>query len=156
MEYGGDPGVQDPYLQKLTVLQSLKKLDLSLSTLATDAGIRTLSQLTHLHSLRLPVSKHDVEFPGSSAIVFTALTKLTCLSLIGWPITDVEVIRVTCLSSLRHINFSECERLSCLCFMPLLQFPCLNSLSLVRGDKWMIEPILAMFQVLRRSVNLQL
>ena len=156
LEYGGESGVQDSYLQNLTVLQSLKELDLSLSTLATDAGIRTLSQLTQLHSLRLPVSKYDAEFSGSSANVFTALTRLTCLSLIGWPITDVEVIRMTCLSSLRFVDFSECEKLSCLSFMPLLQFPCLNSLSIVRGDEWLIEPIIAMFQLLRPNVKLQL
>ena len=63
-------GVHDEVLQSLPVLGNLKKLDISLNQLVvTDAGIKALSQLVHLESLRLPVSKYAASFSGSSANV---------------------------------------------------------------------------------------
>ena len=89
---------------------------------------------------------------------FTALTSLTLLSLNGWPIHDVDLLPLTRLSRLRFIDFSDCKQLTSLCFMPLLQFPHLHTLEIVREDDWLIDSIVAMFEVLRpdRSVKLTL
>ncbi|KAL3130560.1 hypothetical protein ABBQ38_008367 [Trebouxia sp. C0009 RCD-2024] len=150
-------GFEDPLLLKVASLCTLVSLDMSLSSRVTDTGLRSLSCLTNLMSLELPVSKvYEAFFSAKSLSVFTALTRLTFLSLRGWPINDVDVNTLTCLTSLQHLGLSECERLTCLCFMPLLQFPNLNTVEIVRGDDWMIDAIVTMFEFLRPSIKLVL
>ena len=156
LEYSSEGGIKDTFLRKVADLHTLVELDLHLSSLATDDGIRSLSQMTNLQSLRLPVCKHEARISGSSVTVFTNLTQLTCLSLTGWPITAVDIISLTCLSNLQNIDFSDCQRLSCLSFMPLLQFPCLHTLNIVRGDEWTSDAIVRMFELLRPAVALTL
>ena len=156
LEYSVEAGLDDTMIHRLTSLQNLVDLDIPLSSLATDAGIRHLSHLTRLQSLRLPVAKDDAGVSGDAVSSFCALNQLTKLSLIGWPITEVHIIRLTCLSSLQRIDFSDCLQLTCLCFMPLLLFLCLHTVEIVRGDDWMIDALVAMFEVIRPSVSLSL
>lgn len=144
LEYGAEAGIQDRFLQKVAGLQTLVSLDMSLSSLATDAGIRSLCCLTNLQSLRLPVSKYEAYFSANCVSVLTVLNQLTFLSLDGWAICDVHVKLLTRLTYLRRLDLSQCERLSCLCFMPLLDFPQLDQLNIVRGDDWIFDAILAM------------
>lgn len=63
---------------------------------------------------------------------------------------------MTSLTGLRHLDLSQCERLNCLCFMPLLDFPQLEILEIVRGDDWISDAMLAMFKLQRPSVKLRL
>lgn len=156
LEYSAEAGIQDPFLLKVASLCTLVNLDMSLSSLVTDAGLRSLSCLTNLMSLELPVSNHEASFSANSLSVFTALTRLTFLSLSGWPIQDVNVNILSSITSLQHLDLSQCERLTCLCFMPLLQFPGLHTFELVRGDDWVIGGIVGMFEFLRPSVKLRL
>ena len=152
----GMEGVQDGSLLKLSGLQTLVQLDVLLSTSATELGIRSLSQLTNLRSLRLPVSENEAGVSDSAVTAFQNLTQLTFLALPGRPITELAIISMACLSKLQRINFSHCERLTCLCFMPLLQFPCLHTIEIERDDEWLIDPIVAMFQMLRPAIALKL
>ncbi|KAL3130556.1 hypothetical protein ABBQ38_008364 [Trebouxia sp. C0009 RCD-2024] len=156
LEYGAEAGIQDPFVLKVASLCTLVSLDMSLSSRVTDTGLRSLSCLTNLMSLELPVSKYEASFSANSLSVFTALTRLTFLSLRGWPVNDVDVNTLTCVTSLQHLGLSECEHLTCLCFMPLLQFPNLNTVEIVRGDDWMTDAIVTMFEFLRPSIKLVL
>lgn len=99
LEYFPEAGIQDPFVLKIAGLKTLVSLDMSLSSLATDNGIRSLSCLTNLCSLRLPVCKHEACISAKSVSVLTALTRLTFLSLDGWPINDVDVKSLTCWTS---------------------------------------------------------
>ena len=156
LEYAPAAGIQDSFLYKIADLQSLVSLNMSLSSLATDAGVRSLSCLTNLQSLRLPVSKYEACFSANSVSVVTVLSQLTFLSLAGWAVNDVHVKSLTCLTRLQHLDLSQCERLSCLCFMTLMDFPQLERVQIVRDDDWILDVILSMFQSLRPSVKLQL
>ena len=113
LEYGPEAGIQDPFLHKIASLQTLVSLDMSLSSQATDTGMRSLSCLTNLHSLRLPVSKYGACFSANSVSVLTVLSQLTFLSLDGWAIHDVHVRSLTHLARLQHLDLSQCERLTC-------------------------------------------
>lgn len=139
--------IVDDSLSLIGSLLSLVNLDLNLSSSATDSGIRNLSQLTNLQSLRLPVSKYEVEVTGSSMTVFTSLSQLTYLSLIGWPIKDCHVVEMTSLTRLQHIELGDCLNLTAQCFVPLLEFQQLKFLDLVGADELYIEPIVDMFVV---------
>lgn len=156
LEYDTEAGIQDPFLQKVAGLQTLVSLDMSLSSLVTDAGIRSLSCLTNLQSLRLPVSKYAACFSANCVSVLTVLNHLTFLSLDGWAINNVHLKSLTRLTCLQHLDLSQCERLSCLCFMPLLEFPQLEQLEIVRGDDWIPDAVVDMFTLLRPSVKLRL
>lgn len=149
-----EPGVHDTFLHTLSDMQTLVKLDLSLSSSATELGISGLSQLTNLQSLKLPVSKHKAGVSERAVNAFKNLTKLTFLLLNGWPITEYSIISITSLTKLQHIDVSDCERLTCLCFMPLLQFPCLHTVEIRRSDEWLIEAVFVVFQLLRPAVAL--
>ena len=155
LEYAYEAGIEDPFLFKIADMHSLVSLDMQLSSLATDTGLRSLSCLTNLVSLQLPVAKQGARLSANSLSVFTALTGLTLLSLGGWPIKDADVNSLTCITSLRHLDLSRCQRLTCLCFMPLLQFSGLNTLEIVRDDDWMIDAIVSMFEFLRPSIELR-
>lgn len=87
LEYDPEAGIQDSFLHKVAGLQTLVSLDMALSSLATDTGIKSLSCLTNLQALRLPVSKYGACFCGSSVSALTLLNQLTFLSLDGWPST---------------------------------------------------------------------
>ena len=151
-----DHGIHDSALHSIGSIQSLISLDLNLSSVDDD-GISGLRLLTNLESLRLPMSQHEKNrVTGRSLTVFAALNHLTYLSLIGWPIRDGDLLSLTSLASLQHLDLSECMALTCLCFMPLIQFPYLHKLEVVRGDEWLIDPIVAMFELLKPSVELQL
>lgn len=156
LEYAAESGIQDDFLNKVAGLQTLVELRLPLSSLATSAGLQNFSKLSHLQSLSLPVSKDQACLHGNLVTVFTALTQLTYLSLCGWPIADRDVVWLASLKTLQHIDFGNCLRLSCLCLMPLLEFPCLHSLDIVRGDEWMHPAVVAMFRKLRPTVALNL
>lgn len=95
------------------------------------------------------------EVTGHSLSVFVALNHLTYLSLVGWPIRDGDLVSMTSLASLQHLDLSECMALSCLCFMPLLQFPYLRKLEFIRSDRWLVDPIVDIFESLKPSVELQ-
>lgn len=150
-------GIRDSFLSKVVGLRSLVKLELPLSSLATTEGVGSLSMLSNLQSLSLSVWKYEAAFTGKAVTAFTGLTQLTYLSLMGWPIQDSDVVvRLTCLQKLQHVDFSDCQALSCLCFMPLLNFPLLHSLAITRGDEWLIDAIVDMFCRLKPLVSLQL
>lgn len=156
LEYGAEAGIQDQSLLRTASLQSLVTLDLPLSSLATADGVSNLSKLTNLQSLRLPVDKYEAGVGSSSLAVFTGLSQLTFLSLYGWPIVDHDVVCLTGLKELRHVDFSMCIRLSCLCLMPLLEFPNLHTLQMVRNEAWLPEVFACMFERLRPSVTFEL
>ncbi|KAA6424054.1 MAG: hypothetical protein FRX49_06013 [Trebouxia sp. A1-2] len=156
LEYNAEAGVLDTFLHKATILQSLVTLDLDLSNSVTDAAVRDLSHLTKLQSLRLHVSKDDASISGRSMTAFTQLTQLTHLSLQGWPLHDVHVAMMTALTNLRKIDMSMCQSLSSLSFMPLLQFPQLTALDIVRYDEWAEDAIVTMFEMLKPQVKLGL
>lgn len=156
LEYDAEAGMQDWFLHNIADLTALVKLDLPLSSLATDKGVRSLARLTNLQSLALQVSKWEARVSASSMTVFTDLCQLTSLSLEGWPVRDSDLIRMTSLINLRHIDLSQCERLSTLCFMPLLQFSHLQTLNIVRGDEWVSDYVVDMFCSLRPAVKLKL
>lgn len=156
LEYDPEAGIQDSFLHKVAGLQTLVSLDMSLSNLATDTGIRSLSCLTNLQALRLPVSKYGACFSASSVSALILLNRLTFLSLDGWALDNVHLHILTCLTGLQHLDLSQCERLNCLCFMPLLDFPQLELVEIVRGDDWISDAMLAMFILQRPSVKLRL
>ena len=156
LDYGPEAGIRDPFLHKIASLQTFVSLDMYLSSQATDAGMRSLSCLTNLHSLRLPVPKYGACFSANSVSVLTVFSQLTFLSLDGWAIHDVHVRSLTHLARLQHLDLSQCERLTCYCFMPLMEFPQLQQLEIVRGDDWIVDAIVAMFGLLRPSIKLQL
>lgn len=147
-------GVEDRSLHNFGSVQSLVSLDLKLSSSTTDNGISSLSTLTNLQVLRLSASRWEAEVTGRSLSVFAALNHLTYLSLIGWPVRDSDLVVLTCLASLQHLDLSECMELTNLCFMPLLQFPNLQRLEVLRGDDWLIDPIVTMFEFLKPAVEL--
>ena len=147
-------GTEDNTLRSIGFKLSLVSLDLNLSSSTTDDGISSLSTLTNLQFLRLPVSRWEAEVTGRSLSVFAALNHLTYLCLIGWPIRDNDLLDMTCLASLQHLDLSECMELTSLCFMPLLQFPSLHKLQIIRGDQWLTDSIATMFQLLKPSVEL--
>ena len=156
LEYASDAGIQDPFLHKVAGLQTLVTLDMPLSSLATDTGISTLSCLTNLMALSLPVSKYGACFSASSVSVLTVLTQLTCLSLDGWALNSVHLNSLTSLTGLQHLDLSDCEELDTLCFMPLLDFPQLEHLDIVRGDEWFSDAVVAMYKIQRPCVKLRL
>lgn len=156
LEYGTEAGIQDSFLHKVAGLQTLVSLDMSLSSLATDTGIRSLSCLTNLMALRLPVSKYEACFSGSSVSVLTVLNRLTFLSLHGWALKSVHLNSLSCLTGLQHLDLSECESLNTLCFMPFLHFPRLQIVDIVKGDYWVSDAIVAMYEFQRPWVKLRL
>lgn len=156
LEYSAEAGVTDTFLHKATILKSLVSLDLDLSNLVTDSAVRGLSNLTNLQSLRLPVSKYDASVSGTSMTVFTNLTQLTHLSLVGWPLHDAHVATMTALTNLQKIDMSMCQSLSSLSFMPLLQFPQLTALDVVKYEAWAEDAIVTMFELLKPHVKLGL
>ena len=156
LEYSAEAGVLDTFLRKATLLKSLVTLDLDLSNSVTDSAIRGLSNLTNLQSLRLPVSKYDASVSGRSMTVFTNLTQLTHLSLHGWPLHDTHVAMMTALTNLQKIDMSMCQSLSSLSFMPLLQFPQLTVLDIVRYEAWAEDAIVTMFELLKPHIKLGL
>ena len=127
-----------------------------MSNSVTDAAICGLSGLTNLQSLSLRVSKYGACVTGRSMAVFTALSQLTQLSLPGWPLQDNHVAVMTKLKCLQKIDLSMCENLSSLCCMPLLRCMHLTALNIVRGDEWVVNPILDMFKLLKPHVKLTL
>lgn len=149
-------GILDSFLPRVAGMQSLVTLVLFLSGSVTDAAICDLSGLTNLQSLCLPVSRYKACISGRSMKVFTALSKLTELSLPGWPLQENHVAVMTELKYLRMIDLSMCENLSSLCFMPLLQFAQLTALDIIRDDEWLVDPILDMFKLLKPHVELTL
>lgn len=149
-------GILDSFLPRVASMTSLVTLDLALSDAVTDAAIDDLSGLTNLQSLCLHMSKYEACVSGRSMTVFTALSKLTQLSLPGWPLQDTHVAVMMKLKYLQRVDLSECESLSCLCFMPLLQFVHLTALEIVRGDEWLVHPIVNMFALLKPQVKLTL
>ena len=156
LEFSEEAGVQDSFLHKVAGLQTLVSLDMALSSLATDTGIRSLSCLTNLMALRLPVSKYGACFSASSVSVFTVLNQLTFLSLHGWGVKTVQLNSLTCLTGLQHLDLGHCESLNTLCFMPLLDFPRLERVDIVRGGEWSSDAIVAMYEFQRPSVKLRL
>ena len=156
LEYDPEAGILDSFVHKVANMRSLVQLDLPLSNLVTDAAVQSLSCLTNLQSLRLPVSKLGAEVTGSSMTVFTALFLLTHLSLDGWPVKDIHITMMTRLAKLERIDLSMCQSLTCMCFMPLLQFPELTHLYICRGDEWLPDPIVNMFAQLKPNVKLTL
>ena len=156
LEYNAEAGILDTFLRKATLLKSLVTLDLDLSNSVTDSAIRGLSNLTNLQSLRLPVSKYDASVSGRSMTVFTNLTQLTHVSLHGWPLHDAHVAMMTALTNLQKIDMSMCQSLSSLSFMPLLQFPQLAVLDVVRNEAWAEDAIVTMFELLKPHVKLGL
>ena len=156
LEYGTEAGIQDSFLHQVAGLQTLVSLDMSLSSLATDTGIRSLSCLTNLMSLRLPVSKYEACFSASSVSALTVLNRLTFLSLQSWPLKSSHLNSLTCLTGLQHLDLSECESLNTLCFMLLLDFPRLERVDLERDDERFTDAIVAMYEFQRPSVKLWL
>lgn len=156
LEYSAEAGVHDTVLHKATILKSLVTLDLDLSNSATDAAVRSLSNLTNLQLLRLPVSKYGASVTGRSMTVFITLIQLTHLSLEGWPLHDAHVAMMTALTNLQNIDMSMCQFLSSLSFMPLLQFPQLTALDIVRNEEWAEDAIVTMFELLKPHVKLGL
>lgn len=149
-------GIRDNALHSIGSILSLINLDLNLTS-PTDDGISGLRLLTNLQSLRLPMSKYEKHgVTGRSLSFFAALSRLTHLSLDGWPIRDDDLVYMTCFASLQHLDLSDCMKLTCLCFMPLLQFPYLQKLEVIRTDEWLVDPIVAMFELLKPSVELHL
>lgn len=149
-------GVEDSFLHNTSSVQSLVSLALNLSSSTTDKGISSLSTLTNLQFLRLPVSRWEAKVTGRSLSVFAALNRLTYLSLIGWPIRDNDLVDMVCLASLQQLDLSECMELTSLCFMPLLQFPNLQKLEIIRGDQWLVDAIVTMFELLKPTVELHI
>ena len=131
-------------------------LDLDLSNSVTDAAVRGLSNLTNLQLLRLPVSKYGASVTGRSMTVFITLIQLTHLSLEGWPLHDAHVAMMTALTNLQSIGMSMCRFSSSLSFMPLLQFPQLTALDIVRNEEWAEDAIVTMFELLKPHVKLGL
>ena len=156
LECATEAGIQDPFLHKVAGMQTLVTLDMPLSSLATDTGISSLSCLTNLMALSLPVSKHGACFSASSVSALTVLTQLTFLSLGGWALNSVHLNSSTSLTGLQHLDLSNCEELDTLCFMPLLDFPQLECLDIVRDDEWFSDAVVAMYEFLRPSVKLRL
>jgi len=156
LEYSAEAGVHDTVLHKATILKSLVTLDLDLSNSATDAAVRSLSNLTNLQLLRLPVSKYGASVTGRSMTVFITLIQLTHLSLEGWPLHDAHVAMMTALTNLQSIGMSMCRFSSSLSFMPLLQFPQLTALDIVRNEEWAEDAIVTMFELLKPHVKLGL
>lgn len=149
-------GIRDNALHSIGSIQSLISLDLNLSS-PTDHGISGLIRLTNLQSLRLQMSKYEKHgVTGRSLSFVAALSHLTHLSLDGWPVRDGDLVNMTCFASLQHLDLSDCMELTCLCFMPLLQFAVLQKLEVVRTDEWLVAPIVAMFKLLKPSVELHI
>ncbi len=119
LEYDPEAGIRDSFLHSIACIESLVELDLHLSDSVTNAAISGFSGLTNLQSLRLPVSKHGAGVTGRSMTVFTALSKLTHLSLEGWPLKDTHVAMMTRLTELQKIDITcvnPClPYASCLC-----------------------------------------